>query len=168
MKGKSLIAENRELAFRIYCRCGGNVEMTLREMAKEGLTLSKPTFYDWMEKFNFEERRTKVDAETQKAKDSQLSFDDKMLGALLKQKEKYETYFETLTIPDHQAQYAYAGIIKTIFDIRSRTASFKTSLFIGFMKDLINFYSKNDPAVVALIESSFDDFMTFAREKYAA
>ncbi len=168
MKGKSFIAENRELAFKVYCGCGGNVEMTLRELDKQGLKLSKPTFYEWIEKFNFEERRTKVDAETQRVKDSQLSFEDKMLDALLKQKEKYETYFDTLTTPDHQAQYAYAGIIKTIFDIRSKTASFKTSLFIDFMKDLINFYSKNDPAVVAVIENSFDDFMAFARDKYRA
>lgn len=168
MKGKSFFAKNRELAFKVYCRCGGNVEMTLRELDKEGLKLSKPTFYEWIEKFNLEERRTKVDAETQGVKDSQLSFEEKMLSALLKQKDKYETYFETLATPDHQAQYAYAGIIKTLFDIRTKVGSFKTALFIDFAKDLINFLSKTDPEAVGAIERNFDDFMTFAREKYGA
>lgn len=166
MKGKSLIAENRELAFSKYCECGGNVEMTLRELARAGLKLGKPTFYDWIKKFNFEDRRSKIDIEKQKACDSQISFEEKMMGALIDQKEKYENYFKTLTIPDHQAQYAYAGIIKTIFDIRKTTASFKTSLFIDFMKDLINFFSKNDPEAVPFIERNFDEFMTFAKGKY--
>ncbi len=168
MKGKSYIAENRELAFRLYCECGGNVEAALRALEKAGLKLSKPTFYEWMRKYNFGARRGKVDAETQKTADSQISFEAQMMNALLKQKDKYEAYFDTLTIPDHQAQYAYAGVIKTIFDIRTKTAAFKTSLFVDFMKDLVNFYSKNDPEVVPMIERNFDDFMTFAREKYAA
>ena len=166
MKGKSLIAENRELAFRKYCECGGNVDMTLRELARDGFKLSKPTFYDWKEKFNFEERRGKVDVENQKASDFQISFDEKMMSALLKQKENYENYFETQATPDHQAQYAYAGIIKTIFDIRKTTASFKTALFVDFMKDLINFFSKNDPEAVPVIERNFDEFMNFAKGKY--
>jgi len=168
VKGKSFIAENRELAFRIYCEQGGNVEATLRAMDKAGLKLSKPSFNEWREKFNFEDRRVKVDAERQKTKDCQISFEDQMMNALIKQKDKYEAYFETLSVPDHQAQYAYAGVIKTIFEIRTKTASFKTSLFIDFMKDLVNFYSKNDPEVVPLLERNFDDFMAFAREKYAA
>jgi len=166
VKGKSLIAENRDLAFRVYCSQGGNVEATLRELAKQGLSLSKPTFNDWREKFSFESRRRKIDVEKQKASDSQLSFEEKMMGALINQKEKYETYFETLTTPDHQAQYAYAGIIKTLFDIRTKVGSFKTALFIDFAKDLINFLSKADPEAVAVIERNFDDFMSFAREKY--
>jgi len=168
MKGKSYIAENRELAFRIYCECGGNVEMTLRELEKKhDLKLSKPTFYEWMKKFNFEERLKKIDAEKQKAGDSQISFEEKMISSLMVQKEKYETYFETLTIPDHQASYAYAGIVKSLLDVRSRLKSFKTEMFLGFMKDLISFLSKNDDTeAVGIIEKHFDDFMKYARELY--
>ncbi len=117
MKGKSFIAENRELAFRKYCECGGNVELTLRELEKEGLKLSKKTFYEWMKKFNFEERRAKIDTERQKVNDSQISFEEKMLSDLLKQKEKYETYFDSINLIDNQAQFAYANIIKTIIDL---------------------------------------------------
>lgn len=121
MKGKSYIAENRELAFKAYCVEGGNVEATLRRLEKEqGLKLSKPTFYDWMKKYNFEERLEKVDAERQKTKDSQISFEEKMLNDLIVQKEKYEKYFETLAGIDNQAQYAYTNIIKTIMEVRKK------------------------------------------------
>lgn len=170
MKGKSYKAENRDLAFRIYCECGGNVEMCLRELRKQGLSLSKPTIYEWIKKYNFEDRRTAVDAEKQKVSDIQMSFEDQMLSDLIKQKEKYEIYFDSLgknTI-DNQAQFAYAGIIGKIFDMRAKMSSYKASVFIGFMKDLVNYLGKNDPDAVPVIERNFDDFMNYAKEKYAA
>jgi hypothetical protein len=170
MKGKSFIAENRELAFKIYSQCGGNVELCLRELAKEGLKISKPTLYDWMEKFNFEDRRTRADAEKQKASDCQIGLEDRMLADLIKQKEKYERYFNSLsdTVIDNQAQFAYASIVKTVIDIRARLNTFKASAFIDFMKELIGYLSKNDPESVPAIERNFDDFMTFAKAKYGA
>lgn len=122
MKGKSYITENRELAFKRYCENGGNIEGTLRSLAKDGLKLSKPTFYDWQKKYNFEERRTKVDMERQKARENQISFEDKILNDLVKQKEKYEEYFETNKLLDNQATYAYTGIIKTIIDVKKKLA----------------------------------------------
>ncbi len=169
MKGKSYIAENRELAFRTFCEEGGNVEGTLRRLAKEhGLALSKPTFYDWMKRFNFEERRVKVDGEKQKTADSQISFEERMINTLLDQQKTYEDYFKTLSAPDHQAQYAYTGIIKAILDIRTKLGSFKSAMFLDFMKDMITYLSKNDPGSVPVIEKNFDDFIEFARAKYGA
>lgn len=118
MKGKSYIAENRELAFRVYCEQGGNIEGTIRVLEKKhGLKLSKNTFYDWMEKYKFKERLKNIDAERQKTKDIQISFEERMMNDLLKQKEKYEAYFETLPGIDNQAQFAYANIIKTIIEL---------------------------------------------------
>jgi hypothetical protein len=170
MKGKSFKTENRDLAFRKYCECGGNVEMTLRELGKEGLKLSKPTFYEWMEKFNFEDRSTKIDAEKQKAADSQISFEETMLNALITRKDVYEKWFEENHANiDHQAQYAYAGIIKSILDMKMRLKSVKASMFVEFMKDFISFLSKHDDTeAVGIIEKHFDDFMKYARELYGA
>lgn len=169
MKGKSYITENRELAFRRYVENGGNAEATLRDLEKkDGLKLSKPTFYEWMKKYNFEERLAKIDSDKQTAKDLDATFEESMFKALSKQKITYENYFETLTTPDHQAQYAYAGIIKAMMDIRTRMASFKAALFLDFMKDLITFLGKNDPAVIPAIEENFDDFIAYAKEKYGA
>lgn len=169
MKGKSSKAEFREMAFKKYVECGGNVEMTIRELNKEGFPLSKPTLYEWIEKFNFEDRRTKVDIERQNSTDSQLSFEEGMIKALISRKDAYEEYFKTRSGNlDHQAQYAYAGIIKSILDIKERLASFKATLFLDFMKDLINYMSKNDPEALPLIERNFDDFVAFAKEKYGS
>lgn len=168
MKGKSYIAENRELAFSFYCEEGGNVEGTLRRLEKVGLKLSKNTFYEWMKKFNFEERLKNIDAERQRTKDSQISFEEKMINTLLDQQKTYEDYFKTLTVPDHQAQYAYAGIIKTILDIRAKMGSFKSALFLDFMKDMISFLTKNDPEAVPFMDRNFDDFINFAKEKYGS
>ena len=122
MKGKSFIAENRELAFKRYCENGGNIEGTLRVLEKDGLKLSKPTFYEWLKKYNFEERRLKVDIERQKARDSQISFEEKMLNDLVRQKDKYEKYFDANDGLDNQATYAYTGIIKTIIDVKKKLA----------------------------------------------
>ncbi len=167
MKGKSYIAKNRELAFRVYAEEGGNVEGTLRTLDKKhGLKLSKPTFYEWMKKFNFEERLKNLDAERQKTMDSQISFEEKMMNSLIERKEAYEEYFKNNPM-DHQAQYAYAGIIKSIFDIRSKTAGFKTAMFIEHMKELIIFLTKNDPEAAQVLERNFDALIAFAKEKYA-
>jgi hypothetical protein len=168
VKGKSYIAENRELAFSVYCAQGGNVEASLRELEKQGLKLSKPTFNEWREKFRFDERLQAIDREKEKAADNQLSFEDRMLNALQAQKEKYERYFEKNEKLDHQAQYAFAGLIKTMMEIRERTGKYKSALFLDFMRDLITFLSKNDPGVVVVIEEHFDDFIAFAKEKYGA
>lgn len=117
MKGKSYIVENRELAFKVYCEEGGNIEATLRRLEKEGLKLSKPTFYAWTRKFNFEERLKNIDAVRQLVKDSQISFEERMMNDLMKQKDKYEAYFETISGIDNQAQYAYTNIVKTIIEL---------------------------------------------------
>jgi len=169
MKGKSSKAEFREMAFKKYVECGGNVDMTIRELNKEGFPLSKPTLYEWIEKFDFKGRMSNVDAERQKSTDSQLSFEEGMITALISRKDAYEEYFKTQSGNlDHQAQYAYAGIIKSILDIKERLSSFKASLFLDFMRDMINYLSKNDPEALPLIERNFDDFVAFAKEKYGS
>jgi inhibitor of KinA sporulation pathway (predicted exonuclease) len=64
--------------------------------------------------------------------------------------------------------FAYTGVVKSITEIKAKTGAFKAALFIDFMKDLIDWLSKNDPEAVAVIEGVFDDFVQYAREKYAA
>lgn len=169
-RGKA-IRENVELAFDIYCDQGGNKERTLVELEKRGLSLTKKTLYRWIKRYRFEERRLEVDAERQRLQDSQMSFEEKMLKALTDQKEKYETYFtssaEPGKPPDTQAMHAYTNLVKTIHEIRTRTGVFKASLFLEFMRDLIDWLSRNDPKAVPAIEKNFDDFISHAKEKYA-
>ncbi len=123
MKGKSVFAESRDLAFQTYRECGGNVEKTLRELEKKGLKLSKPTFYKWMEKFNFVERLSKADALTQETNDFNATFEARMLKKLITQLEKYEHYFEENPGLDTQATYAYTNLLKIIIELSRKVKS---------------------------------------------
>lgn len=167
MKGKA-VRENTELAFDVYCEQGGNVPRTLIELERRGLHLARSTFYDWMKEYRFEERRIEVEEKRQRLGDGNLSHEEQLMLKLEAQVEQYEKYFQTLQKPDNNATFAYTGLLKTISEIKVKTGAFKASLFVDFMKDLINYLSKNDPEAVGVIEKNFDEFITFAREKYAS
>ncbi len=171
MKGKSADLELRELAFQLYYESGGNKELTLRKLEERGYTISKPTLYDWIEKFGFDERLTALLKKNQDARDAKaMSMEDLLLIELIKQKEKYEEYFKTLEKGkvDTQAMYAYTNILKTLLDLKTQLGSHKADLFLDFMKDFVTYLSKEDAEAVEYIERNFDGFVAFAREKYGA
>jgi hypothetical protein len=123
MSARSFIAENRELAFRTWRECGQNIELTIRTLKdRDGLPVTKPTIYSWIEKFNWKERAARAETEEQKAGDIQISFEEKMLADLMLQKEKYERYFASLpdASPDNQATYAYTALVRLITDIQKK------------------------------------------------
>jgi molybdopterin converting factor small subunit len=167
VKGKSVFAESRELAFTTYRECGGNVEMTLRELKKKGFSLSKPTFYEWMEKFNFRERLGKADAIVQEANDAKQNYREKILLDLKKQKDRYDKYFGTLVEAqvDTQATYAYNSLCKTISDIQRdldskpdlfRMAPIVMDEFVRFIKKTVK-EQVTQETVFGLIDRFFDE-----------
>lgn len=169
MKGKSADLELREKAFRIYRECGGNKEMTLRALDSEGYSISKPTLYDWIKKYNFDERLTSADLKTQKANDAVLAMEQKILADLLKQKEKYERFFDGLGAAiDNQALYAYNNLISTIVSVKAKLGADRAALFTEFLKDFVGYLTQNSPEAVKALEEQFDGFVEFAREKYGA
>jgi len=42
----------------------------------------------------------------------------------------------------------------------------RAALFLDFVKDLIEYGTRNDPALVTVLEDNFDDLVTWGREKY--
>lgn len=171
VKGKSLISENLELAYRIWRECGQSPEATVKRLNSEyDFTVSRQTIYEWMEKYNWKERAARAEAEERKAKDPVLSGEERMVAALVSQQQRYEAYFETLAVKeiDTQAVYAYTNLITTIQNIRQKTATHKSELFISFLKELINWLNLNDPASVQAIEKNFDDFIAYAKDKWRA
>lgn len=171
MKGKSADLELRELAFQLYYESGGNKELTLRKLEERGYTISKPTLYDWIEKFGFDERMTGLTKKNQEARDAKvMSIEDLLLTELINQKSNYEEFFRTLPKGkvDTQAMYAYTNILNTLLDLKTKLGSQKASLFLDFLKDFITYLSKEDLAAVDYIERNFDGFVAFAREKYGA
>jgi hypothetical protein len=166
-KGKSVFAESRELAFSCYRKCGGNVEATLRGLEKEGLKLSKPTLYEWMEKYNFKERLKNADAVAQEASDAKIQYREKILLDLKKQKERYDKFFESLAenAIDTQATYAYNSLCKTISDIQRdldskpdlyRMAPLVMDGFVQFVKKVVKEQASQE-MVFGLIDRFFDE-----------
>lgn len=169
MKGKSASLEARETAFQCFRDCGGNVEAAVRAMKKKGYPLSKPAFYDWMEKYNFKERLVSADAKAHEARDAAIATEAQLLVDLNRQKGKYEKYFESMgnTI-DNQAQYAYANLIKTIIDVKAKLEADKGALVLEFLKELVAYLVQHDNEAAQMIERNLDGFASYTREKYAA
>lgn len=40
-------------------------------------------------------------------------------------------------------------------------------IFLGFMRDMVTFLKDKDPEALTALEKNFDEFITFAKEKYA-
>ena len=170
MARRSYEAETREDAYRTWRECGQNIEQTAAALGKKGYFISRPTLYDWIEKYGWKERAARAEVEERKAGDKMMNAESRALAGLERVQARYEKYFETLGEGkvDNQAMFAYTGIIKSIAEIRTKTGAYKATLFLDFMKDLIEWLSKNDPAALEVIEHNFDDFIRFAQEKYAA
>ena len=166
-RGRSVFMEAKNLAFEIYAACGGNVEMTLRELEKKDLRVSKPTFYEWMEKLNFKKRLEEQDAAKAKGDDEKLHYREKILRDLRKQKERYDKFFESLTEGqiDTQATYAYNSLCKTISEIQrdldSRPDLFRMAPLV--MGEFVQFVKKEvkdqvtQETVFGLIDRFFDE-----------
>jgi hypothetical protein len=170
MARRSYQAEAREDAYKTWRTCGQNFAETKRALDRKGYFITVPTLIDWAEKYEWKERAARAEAEEGEMKKALADHDTSVLVDLMGVKTRYDKYFKALGEGriDNQAMFAYTGIIKSIADVKVKTGSYKAALFIDFMRDLIEWLSKNDPGLVTAFEQNFDDFVTFAREHYAA
>jgi len=168
--GKSVDDEIKEKAFQLWRKCGRSPDRVVKELREQGHMVTRQSIDTWKNAGAWEDRAARAEALEQTAKDPQLSGEEKMIAALIGQKNRYEQYFETLPIGqmDTQAVYAYTNMITTIQNIRQKTASYKAELFTDFLKDLIGWLQQNDPAAVAAIEKNFDDYVAHAKDKWRA
>jgi len=105
-------------AFYIWRSCGRGFETAVRELRRKGYDISKQTLYNWAKKYRWDTRANEVDEEEAEVKKKRLSARQKALSDLIKQKEKYDIFFNELeTPPDPQMTYAYTNILKTIAEI---------------------------------------------------
>ena len=114
--------ETRELAYTIWREHGQNIVETVRVMNSEhGYVISRQSVTTWAAKYGWHDRAARAEAE-EKALDQSTAVDS-LLAFSLKQKKKYEEYFETLSVGqiDNGAVYAYNSILKTILEIRDKT-----------------------------------------------
>lgn len=115
-------AETKELAYKVWREHGQNLSETERVLNGElGYVISRQSLHAWKTEYDWENRAARAEAQArQMAKDSA---GDSLLAYSIKQKQKYEDYFEGLPIGkiDNNAVYAYNSILKTILDIREKT-----------------------------------------------
>jgi len=115
--------ETRKLAYQTWRECGQNLSETHRKMNGElGYVISRQTLHEWKTKYDWEGRAARAEAEEKHLADA--TSDEALLLVLLKQKKKYEEYFDSLELGkvDNQAVYGYNSILKMILDIRSKSA----------------------------------------------
>lgn len=101
-----------------------------------------------MNKFSWKERAARAEAEENRAADVVADAEGRALTGLEKLQRNYDKYFDELKPGekiDAQDVHAYKGVITAIVDIKAKTGAFKASLFLDFMRDLIDWLSKNDP-----------------------
>ena len=113
--------ETREFAYTVWRECGQNLSECHREMNGEhGYVISRQSLHEWKTKYDWEGRAARTDAEKSMMIDA--ASDDAILAPLLKQKTKYEDYFDSLPIGkvDNQAVYGYNAILKTMIEIKQK------------------------------------------------
>lgn len=111
------VRRNIERAFDVYCAAGGNASRTLRALEKEGFRLSRPTLDDWIKEFDFAGRMARADAERQTLEQFERDPRARLLISCLRRIEAYERYFETVTKPYPQADFALTGIMNQVREI---------------------------------------------------
>ena len=113
--------ETREFAYTVWRECGQNLSECHRKMNGEnGYVISRQSLHDWKTKYDWEGRAARLEAEKMMMADA--TSDDAILAPLVKQKNKYENYFDGLPIGtvDNQAVYGYNAILKTILEIKQK------------------------------------------------
>jgi len=113
--------ETREFAYNVWRECGQNLSECHRKMNGEHeYVISRQSLHEWKTKYDWEARAARAEAEKSMMADA--TSDDAILAPLLKQKEKYEAYFDGMAVGkvDNQAVYGYNAILKTILDIRQK------------------------------------------------
>lgn len=160
-------ANRRELAYRLWRENGQSIVSTVKALEKEyGYEITRQSLSKWRDEYDWEERAARAEA-AEKERASATS-DSSIMDSLLKRREQYEAYFESLPLGqvDNQAVYGYNSVLKTILDVRKETAVFKVDEFAKFFRELIEFLKSSDPDAASIVAANFDEFTNFIRMKH--
>jgi len=160
---KTYRVETIDLAFHIWRQLGRHFESAQKELERRGYVISKQTLYNWAKQYGWMERADRIDAEEAELKKKRVSARQRALQDLLKQKEKYDAYFEEIERPDHQAVYAYTNILKTIAEIEKSLHETGDVLFSApsVMEEFMKFLERKckDKALKEKIFNQIDGFL---------
>jgi len=152
--------ETRELAYQTWRECGQNLSETHRKMNGElGYVISRQTLHEWKTRYDWEGRAARAEAEEKHL--AEATSDEALLVVLLKQKKKYEEYFDSLELGkiDNQAVYGYNSILKTIVDIRPKGDAAeidRPKVFLENLEWIARALKDTDPEGLKVLARNFD------------
>lgn len=117
MAGISYHQRQREMAFRVWRESGQNIAETLRRLKDEhGLTVARPTLYDWMRKDDWKDRAARLNEQESTIRDDVEGGRENTLKGLLRVKKRYDEHFASTVngVPDTNVTRAYASLCETI------------------------------------------------------
>jgi len=175
----------REYSFEVVDQCEGlyvNGDKTLEEIVKLK-KISPAQVQRWAKKYEWKKKRGEFRQRASKAQEETraLMREEILLEDLVHQRDLMKRYFEGKEVMDKadtQMMYAYTNvtdsICKILADMRKRDESLRgmqkgdrPQMFLDFFKDLVSYLKEHDAGALAALEKNFDEFITFAKEKYA-
>ncbi len=149
----------------------------------EGKGVSLPQIQRWAKKYEWKKKREDFRQRMMKAQEETRAIirEEILLQDLTHQRDLLKNYFEGLVVMekgDIQAMYAYTNvtdsICKILADMRKRDESLRSAqkidrpqIFLDFMRDLVSYLKEHDPAALEALEKNFDEFIGWAKGKYA-
>jgi hypothetical protein len=161
--------ETRELAYQTWRECGQNLSETHRKMNGElGYVISRQSLHEWKTRYDWEGRAARAEAEEKHL--AEATSDEALLVVLLKQKKKYEEYFDSLELGkiDNQAVYGYNSILKTIVDIRPKGEAAeidRAKIFLENLKWIAQALQDIDPEGFKVLARNFDHLTVKFKEE---
>jgi hypothetical protein len=112
----------KELAFRVYAEHGGiNIPLILENLKHTyKLEITERTLYEWKQAGDWKARVKRAMEEKREFQEGELlGLEERMMGKLLKQIERYEGHMHGPEI-DNQAAYAYVNMIRIALELAGR------------------------------------------------
>jgi hypothetical protein len=163
--------ETKELAYATWKACGQNLSEAHRKLNGDlGYVISRQSLHEWKTRYDWEGRAARSEAEEKHLKDA--TSDEALLAVLLKQKKKYEAYFDAQPVGtvDNQAVYGYNSILKTVVNIRPRGEAAdidRPKLFMEDIEFIAGILKEIDPEALKAFGRNFDTIVQRFKENHA-
>lgn len=162
--------ETKELAYETWKACGQNLSEAHRKLNGDlGYVISRQSLHEWKTKYDWEGRAARAEAEEKHIADA--TSDEALLAVLLKQKKKYEVYFDAQPVGtvDNQAVYGYNSILKTIVNIRPKgdgAAIDRPKIFLEDLEWIARALQETDPEGLKILARNFDALTVKFKAEY--
>ena len=157
--------ELREIAYTLWRDNGRNLAKIERLLKSQHRTpVSRVTLTAWCKDYGWEDRAAQAEAAAEKLKNATNI--ETLLNDLIKRKEGYDNYFDSLAVAkiDNQATYAYAGLLKKIAEMQAMQTAVvgfdRPKFFLENLQWLVGWLKANDPEGLTVLARNIDSMTT--------